>query len=229
MTNNQYRAVPAYSNSDLSELLNLRTGKQSKPIDPKAAAFGTTFHSLILEPDVEIDWSIHHVTERYRLMQMVESYRASDAVWLSTPIIDTFHPSQVEQSLFWIDPETGLPLKGRLDAIVDGGDTDWLFDLKTTSARSADEFFESITTYGYDRQAAFYIDGYTNLNLFELVQIRFVFLAVQKQRPFDVFTVDMWYRSAMIDAARTKSRRLLQDAYSESLKPDGWRPSSWSR
>lgn len=36
-------------------------------------------------------------------------------------------------------------------------------------------------------------------------------------------------RRYMIDNARKKNARLLRDAYAENLKPDGWRPSSWSR
>ena len=70
MTDHQYRTLARYAHSDLCELANIRLGLPLKPIDPKAAQFGTTFHQMILEPEKPIDWTRHHVTEHYKLMQM---------------------------------------------------------------------------------------------------------------------------------------------------------------
>lgn len=220
MTNESYRAVRAYSNSDLTELLNLRTGNLTKPIDAKAARFGTTFHTMILEPTEEIDWLKHHVTEHNKLIQMVASYhKHADHPALARQFWE--EEWVVETDVFRTCPETGLPLKCRIDA----GSPTYLVDLKTTKATSADSFFETFKTYGYDRQAAFYLDmtgmGYG-----------FLFVGIQKNPPFSVYQIDMSVssdRRKMIDEARVKNSRLLADALAESKKADGWRPSSWSR
>lgn len=236
MTDHDYRTHRAYSNSDLSELFNFRMGNQSKPIDPKAAQFGTTFHQMILEPHKPVDWTRHHVTERVKLEAMEKAYREAMSELADLPFLAYFLPVEVERAVMWTCPDTGLPCKGRLDAVVESSHVaDVIVDLKSTSARSASEFFDCFTRYGYDRQAAFYSDGWARCRetmYLTLPAPRFLFVGVQKCKPYNIYTVDMGQseeRRRMLDNARLKNARLLRDAYAESLKADGWRPGSWSR
>ena len=215
MNDHEYRTLPAYANSDLSELFNLRTGNLNKPIDPKAARFGTTFHSMILEPQKPIDWSIHHVTEHDAINKMRDSF---NVFWADCfPAWDI--RANVEVVRQWVCPVTGLPLKAKLDSlIVRNTQPSYAIDLKTTSCGSPDEFMESIHKYGYDRQAAFYLDAIGSTSK----QPPFLFVAVQKRIPYTVFAVDMFRRSDMIDNARLKNARLLRDALAESQKVGKW-------
>lgn len=215
-----YRQIQAYANSDLSELLNLRMGKPLRPIDPKAARFGTTFHAMVLEPtQLNQYWDTHTPKEKDTLIEMYKALSQEALNWIRVWRREGNH--EIER--FWSCPTTGLPLKAKIDAAWP--DSPGLFDLKTTSAKSANEFYDTFVEYGYDRQAAFYLDAFG-------VKYRFCFVGVQKQKPHEVFIINMAIsedRKAMIDQARIKNARLIRDAYNEFMKPDGWRPSSWSR
>ena len=61
---------------------------------------------------------------------------------------------RTEVSLIWDDPETGLPLKARIDKQWDGG----ILDLKTT--RSLGDFPKQAATLHYHVQAAHYLAGW---------------------------------------------------------------------
>ncbi|GAB3783370.1 hypothetical protein GCM10028818_41250 [Spirosoma horti] len=220
MTDHQYRTYPAYSNSDLSELFAMRTGGQIKPIDPKAALFGTVFHSLILEPNTSNLWDKLHVKDQAHLLKMKASIKKTAPNWVEHWQTPGYH--EIEK--YWTCPRTGLSLKAKIDAQWQNP-ASTLFDLKTTSARSANEFFDCFVKYGYDRQAAFYLDAVG-------LEYAFIFVGIQKKSPYEVYIINMGVsddRRAMIDLARRKNARLLGDAFKESQKPDGWRPSSWSR
>ncbi|WP_170061155.1 PD-(D/E)XK nuclease-like domain-containing protein [Spirosoma aerolatum] len=215
------------AHSDLCELFNLRMGKPARSIDEKAARFGTTFHSMILEPEKPIDWTQHHVTERAKLLEMEKSFR--DLSKTSILARDMIAMGQREKVVQWMDTSTGLPLKAKLDAHyatpLERFGKQVVIDLKTTSCESSYHFFNRMIEYGYDRQAAFYLDAVGS-------DYNFYFVAIQKRKPFDVFEINMAFsvdRRAIIDQARAKNARLLRDAYQELQKPDGWRPSSWSR
>jgi hypothetical protein len=66
-------------------------------------------------------------------------------------------PGDNELSIIWIDPETGLPCKARIDMVRAGWNS--IGDLKTTEDASKDGFTRSIDKYGYQRQGAFYLRG----------------------------------------------------------------------
>ena len=61
----------------------------------------------------------------------------------------------VEVSILWNDPATDLRCKARIDKVVSDN---LLVDMKTS--RDAADFEKAVLNYGYDRQAAFYLDGW---------------------------------------------------------------------
>lgn len=65
------------------------------------------------------------------------------------PIIPVLMEGAVEQSLIWMDEETGIWLKSRLDILSATGD---LADLKSTARRDPDLIMRDIEKHGYDMQ-----------------------------------------------------------------------------
>lgn len=73
----------------------------------------------------------------------------------------------------WQDEETGLWCKARADAINE--DLGVIPDLKSTDDASPEEFPRKVDQYGYDGQAAWYVDGFrkcgVEVNSFALVTV----------------------------------------------------------
>ena len=73
--------------------------------------------------------------------------------------------------LLWKDPETGVDCKGRIDAIRN----EYLIDYKTTTDARTDVFKREAIKYGYDLQAAMYMEaaranGYDPKDFYFIVQ-----------------------------------------------------------
>lgn len=83
-----------------------------------------------------------------------------------------------ERSFFWTDTETGVPCKGRADAIQLQGD--YVVDLKST--KDARNFIKSVTDYGYHRQAAYYLDGLSTATGREFK--KWYWIAVETEAPY---------------------------------------------
>lgn len=105
-----------------------------------------------------------------------------------------------ELTVIWIDPDTGLKCKARLDCFQQPNNR--ITDLKTTLELS--EFGKSIGKYQYDRQAAFYMDG---ANEAGLEVLEFCFVAVENNAPFDCSSAPL--EPNAIDEGRAKYQRCL--------------------
>lgn len=94
---------------------------------------------------------------------------------------------EAEKEIAWVDGETGIPCKARLDWVCAQG----IVDLKTTRDASPDGFARECARYGYHRQAAFYVDGYA-ARIDRAVESHrgfmppFSIIAVEKQPPYVV-------------------------------------------
>ena len=95
----------------------------------------------------------------------------------------------------WKDEDTEVYCKGKADYI--NGKT--LIDLKTTSDGSFYGFSNSCKKYGYDRQSAFYLDGFDC--------DEFLFITQEKERPYNV---SIFYASdEFIERGRQEYKYLL--------------------
>ena len=95
----------------------------------------------------------------------------------------------------WKDDDTDVFCKGKAD--YRNGNT--LIDLKTTADGSFYGFSNSCKKYGYDRQSAFYLDGF---NCDE-----FLFITQEKERPYNV---SIFYASdEFIERGRQEYKYLL--------------------
>ncbi|MBO0950870.1 PD-(D/E)XK nuclease-like domain-containing protein [Fibrella forsythiae] len=203
-----YRSLPRISNSDLSELLaDVKGEVKERPV--KAFAFGSSLHELILEPH-----TIQDLPENVDLvlLQKLASVARADP-FLSWAL----RFSKKETIRLWQDPITGLALKSKLDLIYKGR---LIIDIKSTSCRTYADFLKSCETYEYDRQAAFYLDSIGGK--------KFVFIAIQKSKPFNVWMVEYHTNGSFIESGRKKYRRLLREWKHRELIGKPFIPSTWN-
>ncbi|MGF7219073.1 hypothetical protein GGR92_005253 [Spirosoma lacussanchae] len=207
-TDHQYRTLPAYANSDLSELDRLLSGRPAFTASPEALAFGTAFHTLILEPET--------FAARHLIVPNMNTLAAMQSAVQADPVLSAnLFKAQRETVRQWVCPLTGLPLKCKIDAAVPVIRGELLIDLKTTSCKTRAEFEESCYTYGYDRQAAFYLASNPRATFFELV-------GVQKQSPYNLFRLAFYKDDLFIKGGRAKMEKLLTMAHRMNFQPISW-------
>ena len=107
---------------------------------------------------------------------------------------------ETEIGLTWTDSESGVACKARLDAITD----DYVIDYKTTTDASTAAFQREALKYGYDLQAAMYLDaaranGYSPKG--------FIFIAQEKTAPYLINIIHAG--SAFLDRGAWIMRDLL--------------------
>jgi hypothetical protein len=147
----------------------------------------------------------------------IEIITADDLTMAST-IVDRIknHPtagkwilgSQNQVSLLWIDPETGLQCKARIDSLPE--DLCRIVDLKVTADPLPFAFSGIIKKFLYHAGGAFYHDGYflaQGKDPGPCPQLPFSFIAAEADAPYDVVTYDLGIES--FDAGRIVYREAL--------------------
>lgn len=202
-----YRSLPRISNSDLSELLaDVKGEVQKKPV--KAFAFGTITHGLIIEPKVQ--QVIPDCVDIDLARKLASVARANP--FLSWAI--KFCKKETVQ--LWEDTATGLQLKARLDLVFRGS---IVIDIKTTSCKSLADFLHTCEVYEYDRQAAFYLDS--------IGAKKFVFVAIQKVKPYNVWIVEHHTSGSFVMGGRKKYSLLLREWQRRETIGQPFVPSTW--
>ncbi|GAA4465244.1 hypothetical protein GCM10023189_45590 [Nibrella saemangeumensis] len=199
-----YRSLPRYANSDLTEYRNQLFSTKPEKSFQAAQVFGTLFHSLLLEGSEP--QAIPQATRKHL-------YAMRDSVRQNRFASKVLEAGQVEQVWHWDDPQTDLPCKCQTDIWVAA--TELIVDVKTTSAKSYGEFLDACNEFAYDRQAAFYLDGLPEAS-------RFVLLGVQKKAPYEVFYFEASATRGCIEGGRKKYQSLLK-----GIQRSGFVPSSW--
>jgi exodeoxyribonuclease VIII len=120
---------------------------------------------------------------------------------------------EIENSLYWTDPDTGIALRARPDVIRCDG---IIVDLKTCVDASPREFARSASNYRYHVQSAVYLDG-ARAN--EIPAEQFAFIAVEKSAPFlvAVYVADAQFVSIGSDAYRRDLH-----TFKRCLETDQW-------
>lgn len=190
-----YRALPAIANSDLSRLRDALDGRAPRTDGASGGAlsFGTAFHTALLEPNDYVpgqpgvnDTLVWWLVEGIKMVPHLTELLAQGIA---------------EPSAVFTEPETDTLCKLRADLVLDQpGQPFTIVDFKTTTARDADYFRWQCSAYDYDRQAAFYTDA--------LHAERFLLVGVQKIEPFGVFSLEV--TPQMLDEGRAKYQRLLR-------------------
>jgi hypothetical protein len=133
-----------------------------------------------------------------------------------------FASGDPEVSFFWTDHETKILCKGRTDFLYRADDHIIIIDIKTTQDAGKRKFQRSIADYNYDRAAAFYLDGVSQV--LETKVRAFAYIAIESKPPHDLGLYVLGERS--LETGRKLYRDLLSKykIYSESkIKDEGIR------
>lgn len=189
-----YRALPAIANSDLSRLRDALDGKLPRRDSGSGAlSFGTAFHTALLEPD-------DYIPGQPGLNDSLVWWLV-EGVKLNAELKHLLDIGLTERSAIFTEPTTNTMCKLRADLVAAPADGPYtVIDFKTTLARDAEHFRWQCSAYDYDRQAAFYLDA--------LHADRFLLVGVQKIEPFRLFTVEV--TPEMLDEGRRKYMHLLR-------------------
>jgi hypothetical protein len=121
-----------------------------------------------------------------------------------------------EQSIVWIDEETGVLCKARQDKHAHGVGGGVIVDVKTTTDASPRQFERTIFDFGYHRQGAFYLRGAEALGL---PVAHFAILAVEKDAPHAVAVYRL--NEGALDAGDAEVVGLL-NRYKRCRERDEW-------
>jgi hypothetical protein len=195
LTQEEHRALPFVSNTDLTNTKNQALGITRQP-NPQALAFGSHFHTAVLEPNQ------YQRTPQRLPWENLEQLAA--AVRRQRYCRDLLYRGQPEQTYTATHEATGLVVKVRPDLLITSPKTGRrvLVDFKTTSSPDYAHFCGTIEKYDYDRQAALYSDL--------LGAARFVIIGVQKKAPFELWRFEMVPAHGLIEQGRKKYERLLR-------------------
>ena len=196
LTQDQHRALPGISNTDLSQLKHALLGQLRQP-NPVALAFGSHFHAAVLEP-------AHYARTAEKGIRWADLETLARQVRRQRYCRDLLYRGQPEQSYTATHAATGVGVKLRPDLLVRSraGRRLTLIDFKTTSSPDLAHFLTTIEKYDYDRQAALYLDA--------LGATRFLVIGVQKRAPHDVWRVELTATPGLIEQGRKKYQRLLR-------------------
>jgi hypothetical protein len=196
LTQAQHRALPYVSNTDLSDLKTSILGQVRRP-NPVALAFGSHFHTAVLEPH-------HYQRTDERGIKWPDLETLARQLRRQRYCRDLLYRGQAEQSYTAIHTATGVGVKLRPDLLVRSraGRQLTLIDFKTSSAPDLAHFLATIEKYDYERQAALYLDV--------LGATRFLIIGVQKKAPYQVWRVELTAMPGLIVQGRKKYAALLR-------------------
>lgn len=202
--------------------------------EPKKDAFvvGAAAHCALLEPG-EFDsryavyvgrrfgkkwdsWQEDHpsvATLKSHEMRVVE--HITNAVLDNRDARELLEKCRHEEPMQWVDPDTGLQCKGRVDALC----PDFVCDLKTTRNVDPWVFARDFSRYMYDGQLAFYHTGAETLRKISGRETPWV-IAAQNCEPYDVVVYRM--KPADLDTGRQLCLRLMKKL--EECKAADWWP-----
>lgn len=175
-----------------------------------AQVLGQQVHTALLEPElfkdfvrgVDGDRRTKAVKEQHK--ELVEQYGAENIIKPATydqidgmvkSVMANPHASSairsaqlegmIEESLFWVDSQTHVDCKARVDVIPSSSSMygDSLIDFKSTIDASMESFSKSVWNFGYARQAFHYLRGWNALNPDE-ERTNFIIIACEKSPPY---------------------------------------------
>ncbi|MDM8000206.1 MAG: PD-(D/E)XK nuclease-like domain-containing protein [Dehalococcoidia bacterium] len=198
----EYLASPGIHFSTLRYMgqspLHYRHAVDCPPTETQAMLLGRATHTAVFEPmRFQLDYAIWSGDRRGAAYQQFADEAAAqgrsilkeneyntalairDSVRGIPEIAAFLEKGQPETSLFWVNPQTGLACKGRLDWIAGEG---VILDLKTTSSIDPRTFAAHAWRMGYFHQAAMYQEG-LDVSISNVGVSRCGLIAVEKEAP----------------------------------------------
>lgn len=93
---------------------------------------------------------------------------------------------EAEKELYWVDPDSGVSCKGKLDYWIEPCDkfpNGIIVDVKTTINADPEDFIKTIANFGYYNQLAFYCEGVKHVYKTDDYPL-FIFIAIEKTDPY---------------------------------------------
>jgi hypothetical protein len=234
-----YHAAPGVSKSQLDRMtqspahFRASIDGEREPATP-AMEIGTLTHLAVFQPELFGDGISHwvrpegmsFVTKEGKAWKAAHSdkiildgegnIRGMKAAIQNHPMAATILKSGLaEQSLFAIDPETGVLKKGRLDWLTEDSDgRPVIVDLKTTD--DATEWTRKAAGFRYHVQNAYYVDLLENLGIHDAF---FLFIVVEKSAPYGVRVVQ--FSPDSVETGRALYKRELS-RYAECTATGTW-------
>lgn len=243
ISRSDYEAIPAINCSILKHFRRSAAHAREYMIHPQeptaAMDFGTAFHCSVLEPEKfkneyvvapKIDrrtkvgkeeWANFEAENRGKelidaddmelLLGMAKSCREDQFV---SSLLSS--PGKNEVGVVWTDPDTKMRCKCLIDRITSWAGWTVVIDFKTTDNATPSIFSLSVAKYGYHEQAAYYLEG---LKRFSDIPRRWIFVAVEKKRPFSLACYEL--PEAELELGKALWQSHLKQ-YAECLKTNIW-------
>lgn len=138
---------------------------------------------------------------------------------LAMALLDPSGGGKAEQTLVWVDEQSGVWCRAMLDWLPPVPESGRLIlsDYKTTTDASGVEFGKSVANYGYHVQHAHNVAGAEAL--FPGVDVAFVFIAQEKSPPYFVNVVEIEWHAQRIGEVR---RRRALEIYRRCRETGEW-------
>lgn len=198
MQDDEYYKKPEISNSFLG---CVKSGVSFK-CSEETLDFGRQLHEACLEPEVYNSklGLPNYIKNVHKIDSMAKAVR-NNAVFKI--FLDDARTEFEGAHFFEVD---GLKCKLKSDAKL----RKFIGDIKSTDARTREEFQRRAVEYGYNRQGAFYLDG-TGCE-------KFIIVAVAKKYPHPTFTYILNYNDPEIQHGRAEYLELIEKY--KSLTPE---------
>lgn len=221
---NQYYSDNEYVTNSMLGMLNkspqhLLRYMQGATEHTKALDIGKAFHTMVLEP-AKLDSEVVVFEGKTRRGKAWEEFKLenddktivsttewnmindmSGVVLENKEALEFINNSKHEIVEVWQNEDTLISCKGKADMVIENlNGKKTIIDLKTSSDCSPESFRRSCYKYGYDRQAAFYLDGFK--------ADEFWFVVVEKEKPHRVAI----YKASdeFVEEGRMKNNKLLK-------------------
>lgn len=214
-----YHRGPGISRSSLMEFKRSPYYFWHKYINPDYVAkletpsqlVGKAFHTLALEPDKFLNLFPAKTASQKKLFDnlypMLDSLKRNKRAWR---LIET---AQIEKSLYWNDPDTGVLCKARPDLLLNNS----IADLKTTKDASPWSFSKEIDKYGYHIQAAMICEALSIVKKMDIKTFRFI--VIEKSAPYVTTIYKLDQKS--LDKGKEEFKHFLA-CYKQCLKTNEW-------
>ncbi len=215
MTEAEYNQAEGIRRSDLWRMHEspekFKWFLEHPPEQTPALVFGSAVHKLLLEPDgFKDDFAVAPVADRRTkvgkeaweqflsesngktIITADDFSTASDMVIkaMTIPFVGKMLSGKKEEAFFWIDEDTELTCKVKVDILSEIEGKIIICDYKTTANAKTDVFNQSIFRHGYHLQAFMYTEAVMK-NLKLNYRPDFFFIAQEKHVPYSVNVIQV--------------------------------------
>lgn len=232
-------ALDEFSRNPYAYLARKVAGVEEEEKDSAALLLGRAAHAAVLQPElfeaefiiqpehIKVrrgkEWDAFNATATGKTVIKQDDYDIAKGIAKSVAANATASKllaacEDREAAVFWKDISTGVDMKAKLDFISKNGAI--LGDLKTTTDASPEAFMKDSDAFGYDIQAAVYIDA---VRAAGYAPKCFAFIVAEKTFPFTVSIYTFDTDSDFVRAGHLAYRERLA-LYAEMLS----NPASFS-